>query len=219
MAEYVKTTVDLFGNIVNPRTDARGITMLDEFGHRITMQEFLDNMGPISGSAGAVQIVDSSNYYTATNVELALKEIGLKLLNTSPTSHTHSTLYYSKAEVDAIVNSLEDIFAGTEFAAHAITNLPQGNISATTVQGALNELDNEKVSKSGDTINGNLTIAGITSISNGTISTQLAQTTTGVTLTNAAIYGGTYRLPRFYIQTSSTAPGTMQEGDVLLIYT
>jgi hypothetical protein len=37
---------------------------------------------------------------------------------------------------------------------------PTGNVQALTVQGAINELDAEKVAKSGDTINGPLTVTG-----------------------------------------------------------
>jgi hypothetical protein len=43
-------------------------------------------------------------------------------------------------------------------AAIDITNVPAGNIAATTVQAALNELDAEKVKKSGDTMTGSLVL-------------------------------------------------------------
>jgi len=39
-----------------------------------------------------------------------------------------------------------------------IPNTPAGNISSTNIQDAINELDNEKVAKAGDTISGSLTI-------------------------------------------------------------
>ncbi len=39
-----------------------------------------------------------------------------------------------------------------------ITNTPAGDIAATTVQGAINELDTEKVAKAGDTMTGPLTL-------------------------------------------------------------
>lgn len=41
-----------------------------------------------------------------------------------------------------------------------LTNVPAGNIAATTVQGAINELDTEKVAKAGDTMTGSLAIQG-----------------------------------------------------------
>ena len=45
-------------------------------------------------------------------------------------------------------------------AAAAISNTAAGNIVATTVQAAINELDTEKVAKSGDTMTGNLNFSG-----------------------------------------------------------
>lgn len=42
--------------------------------------------------------------------------------------------------------------------ASSITNTPAGNILSTNVQSAINELDTEKVAKSGDTITGELYI-------------------------------------------------------------
>jgi hypothetical protein len=44
----------------------------------------------------------------------------------------------------------------TGLPASAVANTPAGGISATTVQAALNELDNEKFDKSGGTISGNV---------------------------------------------------------------
>ena len=43
-----------------------------------------------------------------------------------------------------------------DYTASQVTNVPSGNISATDVQTALNELDSEKVAKSGDTMSGDL---------------------------------------------------------------
>lgn len=55
---------------------------------------------------------------------------------------------------DKLSASLIPNIAGTN-----ITNTPAGGITATTVQAALNELDNKKVSKSGDTMTGILNLA------------------------------------------------------------
>lgn len=44
-------------------------------------------------------------------------------------------------------------------AATAISNTPAGTISATTVQGAIDDLATEKVAKSGDTMSGTLTVS------------------------------------------------------------
>lgn len=46
------------------------------------------------------------------------------------------------------------------YAASEITNTPAGNIAASTVQNAINELDTEKLGLAGGTMTGNLTLAG-----------------------------------------------------------
>jgi hypothetical protein len=65
---------------------------------------------------------------------------------------------FPDAPVDGNIYGRKDNFwavvAGT--AAIAINNTPAGNISATNVQAAINELDNEKVAKAGDTMTGPL---------------------------------------------------------------
>ena len=48
-----------------------------------------------------------------------------------------------------------------------ISNTPSGNIPATNVQAAINELDSEKVSKTGDTISGNLNVTGNVLVTGG----------------------------------------------------
>lgn len=48
-----------------------------------------------------------------------------------------------------------------------ISNTPSGNISATNVQAAINELDSEKASKTGDTISGNLNVTGNALVTGG----------------------------------------------------
>lgn len=45
-------------------------------------------------------------------------------------------------------------------AAGEVANTPAGGVAATTVQAAINELDTEKLDKSGGTVSGNLTITG-----------------------------------------------------------
>ncbi len=55
------------------------------------------------------------------------------------------------------------VAASGDYTASQVTNVPAGNIAATDVQAAVNELDSEKVAKSGDTMTGVLTInAGTT---------------------------------------------------------
>lgn len=51
--------------------------------------------------------------------------------------------------------------AVTSLSASAIVNTPAGNIAATDVQAALNELDSEKVKKAGDVMTGALSFLGL----------------------------------------------------------
>lgn len=50
--------------------------------------------------------------------------------------------------------------AGCTLDAANLTNTPAGNLAATTVQAALNELDTEKVALAGGTLSGGLTVSG-----------------------------------------------------------
>lgn len=50
-------------------------------------------------------------------------------------------------------------------AASAISNTPAGNIAATTVQAAINELDSDKFAKTGGTITGPVTVVGADDVS------------------------------------------------------
>ena len=52
-------------------------------------------------------------------------------------------------------------WSSTVTPASAITNTPAGNIVATDVQAAINELDTEKVAKAGDTMTGPLTTPSV----------------------------------------------------------
>jgi len=46
-----------------------------------------------------------------------------------------------------------------KFTANNVINTPSGTVTATDIQSAINELDSEKVNKSGDTITGNLIVS------------------------------------------------------------
>ncbi len=65
-----------------------------------------------------------------------------------------------------------------DYTATQITNTASGNIAAITAQGAINELDSEKVAKAGDTVSGAL-------ILNGTLTTNAAVTATSSVSLNA----------------------------------
>lgn len=95
-------------------------------------------------------------------------------------------------------------FTGT---VNGITALMVGALptSGGTVTGTFNLTGNQYIT-------GNLKITG------NSQSTEFIQGATGLTL-NSTLYGGNYRLPRIYAQTSETAPGTMKDGDILFVYT
>lgn len=210
--EQIKQVIDADLDIIYPITIADAIKMYDEFGNLTTLQAVIDAIGPVSGSAGAVTLLDIAGNFTSVNVEGALAELAFLMNNKASSIHDHNTLYNTKEEITTL-------FAAINLTASAIANIPSGAVTSSNLQAAIIELDNKKVAKAGDTINGNLTVVGIHSVSNGTVATQLSQSSTGLVLTNAALYGGAYRLPRVYTQTGSTAPATMQDGDILMIYT
>ena len=100
-------------------------------------------------------------------------------------------------------------------AASAITNTPAGNIAATTVQVAINELDTEKVAKAGDTMTGNLTFSGNSlmikgDLSNATIANRLMfqTSTSNSSSTVGVIPSGTGNIGRFTAYGGSDANNT-----------
>ena len=73
--------------------------------------------------AAYITVTDAMAYYAATNVEDALEEAA-----------------------EAILDHVNDTTSA--HLASAIENVPSGNVSATTVQAAINEIDNEMIPKS-----------------------------------------------------------------------
>lgn len=88
----------------------------------------------------------------------------------------------------------KDVVSQEQLIASSISNTPAGNIAATTVQAAINELDSEKIAKAGDTGIGALTVAGLLSSSGvigyttgaGGTATQPTSKSTAVTLNKPA---------------------------------
>ncbi len=68
-----------------------------------------------------------------------------------------TNLYLTPAERTKLSNQ-SGVNTGDQTAT-TLPNIPAGNVSATTTQGAINELDSEKVAKSGDTMSGNLSFS------------------------------------------------------------
>ncbi len=96
---------------------------------------------------------------------------------TAQTWTANDTFYYGMT-----ASMLSEFFghvtqAVAAHAATAISNTPAGNIAATTVQAALNELDTKKVSKAGDTMAGSLNLAVETTLASaGTVAIFAANT-------------------------------------------
>lgn len=78
----------------------------------------------------------------------------------TPTTHTHGTS--DVTGLSTALTTLSDHLGASSNAhpASAVANTPAGNISATTVQDAINELDSEKFAKAGGDIAGNVNLTG-----------------------------------------------------------
>lgn len=126
--KLIKQVIDSNADVVYPRTVADAIIMEDEHGDPTTLQAVLDAIGPVSGSASAVAIIDTNGFYIGTSVEAALQEIGFAITNKAAAIHNHNTEYYTKTEIDTIINSL-DITANQ-------VNLTNGVNSTDIVQGS-----------------------------------------------------------------------------------
>ena len=84
-----------------------------------------------------------------------------------------------------------------EIDATEISNAPYGNIESETVQAAIDELDNEKVAKAGDTMTGDLTVPNLVtagnvdgrdvSVDGSTLDSHVADMTNPHTVTKAQV--------------------------------
>jgi hypothetical protein len=124
--------------------------------------------------ASAISVLDTDTLYAASDVEAALAEV-MTGLNThvadSADAHDASAVsvedtgaLYAATEVEAalaeVMTAHNDHVADSSgaHAASAVSFTPTGSIAATDAQAALEELDTEKVAKSGDTMTGSLVI-------------------------------------------------------------
>lgn len=145
---------------------------------------------------------------------------------TSAQAHSSGAVVYLTVtavdldEANAHVNGTSGSHAAT-----AISNTPAGNIAATTVQAAINELDTEKAAASHtqasstitdfteavqDVVGALLAGSGLASVSYNDGAGTLTITVSSISQTSLA---STLRLP--YIVTSGTRPGSPTEGDVI----
>jgi hypothetical protein len=91
---------------------------------------------------------------------------GMLIYNTT----TSKVQKYEGGSWSDVAGAVSSVFGRTgavtatpgDYNAGQVTNTPSGGIAATTVQGAVNELDAEKLALAGGTMSGNLTISGLT---------------------------------------------------------
>jgi hypothetical protein len=141
--------------------DARGIYAVGDY---VTNAGFLYRCKVVHGPA----VFNATHFELIAGVDAAATTLGNYLLLSGgtlsgplllPTAApaTAAAAANKKYVDDQIANVIiGNVSAGT------ITNTPAGNISATTAQAALNELDAEKVAKAGDTMTGLLELPAIT---------------------------------------------------------
>lgn len=141
-------------------------------------------------AAVQVTITDAGSIYTATDTEGALQEV--KLL------------------ADASTTKLAGIESGAtaDQSAAEVVNTPAGNIAATDVQAAINELDTEKVGLAGDeSIAGKKTLTDLLSLSAG------ANIASAATIDLTAATGNSPRITG----TTATSAVTMNSGLWVLV--
>lgn len=108
-------------------------------------------------------------------------------------------------EMNALDGETGDHIADTTgaHAATAISNTPAGNIAATTVQAAINELDTEKLSASATTLPASFTASSLTSV--GTLT---ALTVTG----SVGVGGAAFASAKLMLTGTAPASGTLSFG-------
>ena len=121
----------------------------------------------VVGSNLSNQQVDE-NFLALDEDKLALSGgtmTGFITLHSNPSSSMQAATKASSEAAAAAAVTAHEADSSAVHAASAISNTPAGNIAATDVQAALNELDTEKLALAGGTMTGNLTLAGAPSSS------------------------------------------------------
>ncbi len=94
-----------------------------------------------------------------SKLSLAASIVNADIASGAAIAESKLALDYSTSSLNtAISDHLSD--ASDAHDASAISSVPAGNLASTDVQAALNELDSEKVAKSGDTMSGDLAMGG-----------------------------------------------------------
>lgn len=113
-------------------------------------------------ATGGQTLFNLSNTYVQGINALMVYVNGVRLTNAdyTETSTTSITLASPLVAGDEVLVEIGVTNTGSSVAAGIVTFNPAGTIAATNVQTAVQELDSEKVAKSGDTMTGNLNFSG-----------------------------------------------------------
>ena len=132
MAKYIKTMLDSFGNTIFPRTRDNAVTMSDG---TTPLKTYIDNK----------IVVNSVITNTVENTVPASVAI------TSEIDGQNYVLNIPKGADGYTPIKGVDYFDGVNTSATDVTSVPMGKITATNVQGALNELDSSLTSMENQT--------------------------------------------------------------------
>lgn len=121
----------------------------------------LINTSRLSAVATAGQTVFTAPTYTIGSGQLRVYVNGVRQSTSdyTETSTTQFTMSPGLVAGDVVLVEVDGYYTFPNVASATVFS-PSGNISSTDVQNALQELDNEKVAKAGDTMTGNLTMSG-----------------------------------------------------------
>lgn len=142
MATNIKTLIDADGNYILPRTRTTAITLADGV---TSLDSVVSGLVSPEVAAADVDISDVGGYYTSTNTEGALQEIGDALANLSADAVdiviADTGSYFTGANVEDALQEIGNTLANLSADAVDIIVTPAGNIESTNVQDALEELD------------------------------------------------------------------------------
>jgi hypothetical protein len=98
-------------------------------------------------------------------------------------------------ELRTIAKNMEAMFQADDLTATAVANTPAGNIAATTVQAAINELDTEKAALASPNFSGSPQKAGVSLATTTDVSTSVTnERSTAATLTNKTLDPATCKI-------------------------
>ena len=172
---------DAIGTLISNGTQS-GITVTyDDANAKLDFTVTASGAGDVTGPASSV---DSNFALFNGTTGKVIKDGGVKASDFATASHNHTSVYEpANTNIQSHISSTSNQHPAT-----SITNTPAGNISATTVQAAINELDTEKAAVT--QLHDAVTVADSTSID---------LTLTGQQISAAAIFG--------------TTSGTVAEGN------